>query len=271
MTDISVVIPALDEARKIRKDVESAAAFFQESGLRGEVIVVDDGSSDGTDAAARGASVPAGMELKVIRLEKNRGKGFAVRTGVMASQGDVVLFADSGSCVPYADALPQIRRIRAGELDVALASRRHPQTVIHRDRPWKRRFLSRVFHLAAVLVAGLPRGISDPQCGFKLYRGDAARELYSACRTSGFLFDLEIILRARRRGMRMEEFAVRWTCDLDTRLRPGSDAPLVLRELLQLRRLSGGRSPRSHPDSSKPEETRGDGQGVPRGDVPKDG
>ena len=141
MTDISVVIPALDEARKIRKDVESAAAFFRDSGLRGEVIVVDDGSSDGTDTAAREASVPAGMELKVIRLEKNRGKGFAVRTGVMASQGDVVLFADSGSCVPYADALPQIRRIRAGELDVALGSRRHPQTVIHRDRPWRRRFL----------------------------------------------------------------------------------------------------------------------------------
>jgi dolichyl-phosphate beta-glucosyltransferase len=247
VTDISVVIPALDEAQKIRQDVESAAAFFRDSGLRGEVIVVDDGSSDGTAAAAREAEVPSGTELRVIRLERNRGKGFAVRTGVLASSGEVVLFADSGNCVPYANALPLIRRIRAGELDVALASRRHRETVIHRDRPWKRRLLSRLFHLAAVLVAGLPRGISDSQCGFKLYRGDAARELYRACRTSGFMFDLEIILRAQKRGLRIAEFPVEWTCDLDTRLRPGSDAPRVLRELLKVRRLirknTGGRPP----------------------------
>lgn len=237
MTDISVVIPALDEAQKIRNDVESAAALFRDAGLRGEVIVVDDGSSDGTAEAAREADVPSETVLRVIRLEKNRGKGFAVRTGVLASSGEVVLFADSGNCVPYANALPQIRRIRAGELDVALASRRHGETVIHRDRPWKRRLLSRLFHLAAVLVAGLPSGISDSQCGFKLYRGEAARELYRACRTTGFMFDLEIILRAQRQGLRIEEFPVEWTCDLDTRLRPGSDAPRVLRELLEVRRL----------------------------------
>jgi dolichyl-phosphate beta-glucosyltransferase len=237
VTDISVVIPALDEAQKIGNDVESAAGFFHDAGLRGEVIVVDDGSSDGTAAAAREADVPSDTDLRVIRLEKNRGKGFAVRTGVLASSGEVVLFADSGNCVPYANALPQIRRIQAGELDVALASRRHGETVIHRDRPWKRRLLSRLFHMAAVLVTGLPRGISDSQCGFKLYRGEAARELYRDCRTSGFMFDLEIILRAQRRGLRIEEFPVEWTCDLDTRLRPGSDAPRVLRELLEVRRL----------------------------------
>jgi dolichyl-phosphate beta-glucosyltransferase len=248
MTDVSVVIPALDEAGKIRHDVESAAAFFQDSGLRGEIIVVDDGSSDGTAPAAREADIPSGTELRVIRLEKHRGKGFAVRTGVLASSGDVVLFADSGNCVPYANALPQIQKIRAGELDVALASRRHRETVIHRDRPWKRRFLSRLFHLAAVLVAGLPRGISDSQCGFKIYLGEAARELYRACRTAGFMFDLEIILRAHNRGLRIAEFPVEWTCDLDTRLHPGSDAPRVLRELLEVRRLikndTGGRPPR---------------------------
>jgi len=256
VTDISVVIPALNEARKIRQDVESAAAFFREAGLRGEVIVVDDGSSDGTEAVARAADVPPETDLRVIRLEKNRGKGFAVRTGVLASSGEVVLFADSGNCVPYASALPQVRRIRAGELDVALASRRHQETVIHRDRPWKRRFLSRLFHLAAVLVAGLPRGISDSQCGFKLYRGEAARELYRACRTSGFMFDLEIILSAQKRGLRIAEFPVEWTCDLDTRLRPGSDAPRVLRELLQLRRLiAGGHPPKGHPSPSEPEDT----------------
>jgi dolichyl-phosphate beta-glucosyltransferase len=261
--ELSVVIPALDEAQKIRQDVESTAAFFAEAGLKGEIIVVDDGSTDGTSSVARGAEVASGTELKVIRLEENRGKGQAVRTGVLASSGDVVLFADSGNCVPYANALPQIRRIRAGELDVALASRRHRETVIHRDRPWKRRVLSRLFHLAAVLVARLPRSISDSQCGFKLYRGDAARELYQDCRTSGFLFDLEIILRAQKRGLRIAEFPVEWTCDLDTRLRPRSDAPRVLRELLEIRRRTGGHPPKGHPAPSEPEETVRNDQGVP--------
>ena len=264
MSDLSIVIPALDEAQKIRRDVESAAAFLAEAGLSGEIIVVDDGSKDGTAEAARGADIPSGIELNVIRLEENQGKGQAVRTGVLASSGDVVLFADSGSCVPFADALPPFRRIRDGELDVAQASRRHPETVIRRDRPWRRRLLSRLFHWAAVFVTRLPRSIGDSQCGFKLYRGDAARELFRACRTFGFLFDLEIILRARQAGLRIAEFPVEWTCDLDTRLRPGSDAPRVLRELLEIRRLTaGGRPPKGHSGSSGPEDTEESEQGVP--------
>ena len=236
--DISVVIPALNEAHKISRDVAAAAAFFQESGMRGEVIVVDDGSSDKTAAAAAQADVAADVKVEVIRLPQNRGKGFAVRTGVLATQGAVVLFADSGTCVPYNNALPIIRRIEAGEVDVALASRRLKETVILCNRPWRRRLLSWLFHHAAVLLAGLPRHITDSQCGFKIFRGDAARKLFEASQTPGFLFDLELILLAEKQGLRMVEFPVEWTCDLDTRLRPGADAPRVLQELRKIRRLA---------------------------------
>jgi len=241
--DLSIVIPALNEAAKIADDVQAAAGFIQKAGLEGEVIVVDDGSTDSTSSAARSAPLPEGAALQVIRSERNRGKGSAVRQGVLASQGEVVLFADSGTCVPYQEALPYIHLLRRGELDLAWASRRLPQTVILRDRPWRRRILSRLFHLAAVCLAGLPRWISDSQCGFKLYRGETARRLYRDCRTRGFLFDLEIILRARNLGLRMREFPVTWTCDLDTRLRPGSQAPRVIKELLQVRRFSREKSP----------------------------
>jgi dolichyl-phosphate beta-glucosyltransferase len=235
--DISIVIPALNEAKKIRYDVETAASFINESGLRGEVIVVDDGSIDGTTEVARKANILSSVELVVIRLEKNSGKGFAVKTGIKNTRGDVVLFADSGTCVPYANALHQIERIQVGELDVAMASRRMKQTRILRNRSIKRRMLSWLFRQAAIIITGLPRRITDSQCGFKLYKGKIARKLFDECLTRGFIFELEILLRALQMGCRIEEFPVEWSCDLDSRLKPASDAFVVLKELFKVRSI----------------------------------
>lgn len=235
--DISIVIPAFDEEKKIGQDVGAAAAFIEGQSLTGEIIVVDDGSTDKTAEEAQNAALPLAVERNIVRLDKNRGKGYAVKTGVLASRGLVVLFADSGTCVPYANALPQIQRIRGGELDIAMASRRLKSTVIHRDRSLKRRLLSSFFRFVARIVAGVPPRFSDTQCGFKVYRGELARELFAQCRTAGFLFELEILLRALKKGYRIEEFPIEWTCDLDTRLRPGSDAGKILKEMLQVRSI----------------------------------
>ncbi len=236
--DVSIVIPAFNEAGKIGLDVEAASSFLSENGFGGEVIVVDDGSSDDTAGEARRANVRLPIRKTVLHLESNSGKGAAVRRGILESRGEVVLYADCGTCIPYANALPVIRRIAAGELDIALASRRLKETVIRRDRPLRRRIISRLFHQAAVVIAGLPRRITDSQCGFKVYQGKAARELFAGLATPGFLFELEIILKALRRGCRIEEFPVEWTCDLDSRLRPGSQARSVLKELLKVRSLA---------------------------------
>ncbi len=235
--DISIVIPALNEAEKIRFDVEAAASFTKDSGWHGEVIVVDDGSTDGTAEAARKANIPSSVKLVIIRLEKNSGKGFAVKTGIQKTRGDVVLFADSGTCVPYTNALKQVERIRSGDLDMAMASRRLKETRILKDRSQKRRMLSRLFRMAAIAITGLPRRITDSQCGFKLYKGKIARKLFDECLTRGYLFELEIILRALKLGYRVEEFPIEWSCDLDTRLRPGSDAFGVLKEMFKIRSI----------------------------------
>jgi len=251
--DISIVIPALNEARKIRFDVEAAAGFIDKEKMKGEIIVVDDGSTDGTSEEAREASIPSSVFLRVITLEKNRGKGFAVKTGILASRGDVVLFADSGTCVPYTNALSQIEKIRAGDLDIAIASRRLKETVIKRNRSLQRRMLSWFFRQVALMLTGLPRRITDTQCGFKVYDGDIARELFKRCVTSGFMFELEVLLRALRRGYRIEEFPVEWTCDLDTRLKPADDAVGVLKELLKVRSLiKEERSVKEEDPSGKP-------------------
>ncbi len=236
--DVSIIIPAFNEAAKIGRDVEEAASFLGGQGFDGEVIVVDDGSTDGTAAEAERTSVPSAVRKTVLRLERNSGKGAAVKRGVLTSRGKVVLYADSGTCIPYVNALPMIKRIAVGDLDIGLASRRHPDTFIRRNRPLRRRILSRFFHWAAVTIAGMPRRITDSQCGFKIYRGDVARELFAGLHTAGFLFELEVILKALRRGLRVEEFPVEWTCDLDTRLRPSAQANSVLKELLKVRSIS---------------------------------
>jgi dolichyl-phosphate beta-glucosyltransferase len=241
--DISIIIPAFNEAAKIGRDVEAAAEFLVRSNFRGEIIVVDDGSSDGTSPAAAAPPVPPAVERRVLRLEKNSGKGAAVRHGILHSRGRVVLYADSGMCVPYFNALPVIKRIAAGDLDLALASRRLKETVIRRKQPLRRRIVGRIFRRAAVLVAGLPTWVTDSQCGFKAYRGEIARELFSGLTTKGFLFEIEIILKSLKRGLRVEEFPVEWTCDLDTRLRPSRQARTVLKELLQVRDAAKGKKP----------------------------
>jgi glycosyltransferase involved in cell wall biosynthesis len=241
--DLSIIIPAFNEASKIGRDVEAAAEFLAESGFHGEVIVVDDGSSDGTSQAAAAAPIPPAVGRRVLRLEKNSGKGASVRHGVLHSRGRVVLYADSGTCIPFSNALPAIQKIKAGDLDLALASRRLKEAVIRRKQPLGRRMIGRLFHRAAILIAGLPPWITDSQCGFKVYEGAIARELYSGLRTPGFLFELEIILKALKRGLRAEEFPVEWTCDLDTRLQPSRQARTIVREFLQVRDAAKEKKP----------------------------
>jgi len=235
--DLSIVIPALNEEKKIAPDITTAAFFFGEAGLKGEVIVVDDGSSDHTFHNALTAMVPDAIRRRVVRLDRNTGKGAAVKAGVRETTGDIVLYADSGTCIPYEDALPAYTRIRAGEVDIALGSRTHPKSIICRNRPFSRRVVSRLFRGVARLITGLPKDIDDSQCGFKLYRGDLARKLFAELETPGFAFEIELLLKAKRRGLRIEEFPVHWNCDLDTRLHPSRQSLAVLKELWRVRKI----------------------------------
>ena len=233
--DLSIVIPAYKEAHKIDRDVRAASSFLKESGLSGEVIVADDGSGDGTAEAARTAPVADGVELRVLELE-HRGKGWAVRSGMVATRGEFAMFADSGVCVPYEDALRGLELIRHGA-DVANGSRKMRGSLIARSQSFYRRMLSKFFRWVVIRVLGLPRNLTDTQCGFKVYRGDVGRQLYGEAVTDGFMFDLEILIRARERGMRVEEFPVRWACDPDSRLQPSRILHRSLGELITLKRI----------------------------------
>jgi dolichyl-phosphate beta-glucosyltransferase len=236
--DLSIVIPALNEEEKIAADVEAAAAFLRSHDLLGEIVVVDDGSGDGTAARAEGARAGEGVSLRVIRHEENHGKGCAVRTGMGASRGSYVLFADSGLCVSFEDARRGLAMLRSGVCDIAHGSRFLPGSRITRRRGPYRRLVSWTFRLALSLL-GHARGLTDPQCGFKLYRGEVARELYGRCVCDGYVFDLEVILRARRAGYRIEEFPVEWRTDPDSRLHPARALPGLIGEYVKLLRSVG--------------------------------
>jgi dolichyl-phosphate beta-glucosyltransferase len=249
--DLSIVIPAFEESRKIARDVAEAAGFLEAHNFTGQIIVVDDGSRDNTAETAqnawnlrrsmhvaghpnRGADYP--IVLDVIHYEKHKGKGYAVRTGITQSSGQYVMFADSGSCVPYEDTLRGLDLLRSDTCDIAHGSRKMRGCHIEKTQSLYRRICSATFHWFVIHDMKIPAEFTDTQCGFKMYKGDVARHLYGEAITDGFSFDIEIIMRAQKEGYRIREFPIDWTCDRDSRLSPTRSSWQVLTELLRIRR-----------------------------------
>jgi len=234
--DLSIVIPALDEGKKIGRDVEAVATFLEDNRLSGEIIVVDDGSKDNTAEAAKNVEIFSGATLKVVRYERHHGKGYAVRRGIKETSGEYVMFADSGCCVPYEDVLRGLGLLKSGACDIAHGSRKMRGCKIQKTQSLYRRICSGIFHRFVIYGMKMPAEFTDTQCGFKIYRGDIARHLYGECITDGFMFDVEIIMRAQKEGYRIKEFPVDWSCDRDSRLSPTRSLWRVLSELITIKR-----------------------------------
>lgn len=235
--ELSIVIPAFEEREKITRDIETSAVFLSTNHLSGEVIVVDDGSKDNTTEAAKSVVVSPDVRLRTIRYEKHRGKGHAVRKGVEQTSGQYVMFADSGCCVPYEDVFRGLELLKSDVCDIAHGSRKIQTSHIERAQSLFRRVCSRMFHWFVVHYMKIPAELTDTQCGFKIYKGNVARDLYGQCITDGFSFDIEIILRALKQGYRIKEFPIDWTCDPDSRLSPARNSRLIFLELLHIRKV----------------------------------
>lgn len=174
--------------------------------------------------------------VRVLSNPRQRGKGHAVRTGILASAGDHILFADSGLTVPFANALRGLDLLQKGSCDIAHGSRKLSDSQVMKPQDWDRRHFSRLFKLMMVFFLGVPANLSDTQCGFKLYPGPLARQLYRPCRIEGFMFDIDVILRALALGYRIQEFPVQWTCDRDSRISFLRTPWHILYDLFRLKR-----------------------------------
>jgi dolichyl-phosphate beta-glucosyltransferase len=234
--DFSIIIPALNEEKKINQDIEAAANFLVQSKLLGEIIVVDDGSTDQTSSVVKKSEIPQSLSLKVIRFDQHHGKGFAVRAGILDSCGDFIMFMDSGRNVPLSYIKSGLKLLQSDVCDIAMGSRHLPDSIIHKPLIWYRRVYSILFRMFVKFYLDIPNHLSDSQCGFKIYKRGIAHQLYEECVSEGFIFDVEIILRAKKYGYRMQEFAIEWTCDRDSRLSITA-TPIMIKELLRIKKI----------------------------------
>jgi len=229
---LSIVIPAYNESADIEAAVEAALAYLARAAPDGEVIVVDDGSTDDT-AELVAAYARAQPRVRLVRNERNRGKGYSVRRGVLEARGDIVLFSDADGSTPLSEAPKLLDALRSGGADVAIGSRALPESRLERPQPWLRRTMGWVFrNIVRLLVL---RGFRDTQCGFKAFRAQAAREVFSRQSLDGFAFDVEALFIARRLGYHIKEVPVRWLDSRDSRVHPLRDPARMFCDLLRIR------------------------------------
>ncbi|HVD14975.1 MAG TPA: dolichyl-phosphate beta-glucosyltransferase [Actinomycetota bacterium] len=231
MTALTIVLPCYQEADRLPTALERYLAHFS-AGVRGvELLVVDDGSTDQTLAVAE-AIAARDRRVRVLRCPTHRGKGFAVRTGMLAGRGDRLVFTDADASYGP-DQVERVLRALDGA-PVAIGRRGDLET----SGPVLRRLASRVFNQAMRRLLGLP--FRDTQCGLKGFRRDAARELFGRTRVDGFAFDAEVLFLARRLGLTVAEVPVSAELREGSKVRLAVDALRMLRDTWRVRRAAAG-------------------------------
>ena len=227
---LSVIIPCFNEAGKIEADIRASLDYFGAQPYSFELVLVDDGSSDGTPAILEQAKA-CSTHVQSVCYRPNRGKGCAVRTGMLRARGQVRLFADAGLCVPFSEIGKGLALLEAGA-DVAIGSRKLAGSQVVEQQAGYRRMGSALF--GALVRNWMGLRYSDTQCGFKLFTATAAQRLFSAARINGFMFDAETLLNARKFGLTVREFPVEWRADPDSRYKPLAGSFRNLMELVRI-------------------------------------
>ena len=235
MYALSIIIPAYNEAARLGSTLEQVLVYLNTQPYNSEVIVVSDGSTDTTGQVAEScfAAHAGSVRTRLLGYTPNRGKGYAVRQGLLAAEGTVALFSDADLSTPITELPKLLNPILAGELDVVFGSRALDSSLIGVHQPWLREQSGRLFNRIMRLATGLP--YNDTQCGFKAFRLDVCRPIVEGAILDRFGFDVELLYLTHRAGLRLREQPVRWNDAAGSKvgLLNGIDG---FRELRELRR-----------------------------------
>ena len=231
---LTIVVPAYNEAGRLGVTISQILEYLNHHFELSELIVVDDGSTDDTAAVAKSALLNAdAVNVRVIRYEQNRGKGYAVRLGLLAATADLALFSDADLSTPITETPKLIDPIRTGEFDLTFGSRALDRSLIGVHQPWRREQGGRVFNLIVRAATGLP--FWDTQCGFKAFRMNVCRPLIEAAQIDRFGFDVELIYLAHLAGLRLSEIPVRWNNDAASKVSVMRDSFRMVDEVRRIR------------------------------------
>jgi dolichyl-phosphate beta-glucosyltransferase len=233
---ISIIIAAYNEERRIIPSLLKIKEYLTKQDLPYEIIVVDDGSTDGTHAVVTDLikDIPY---LKVIHYAPNKGKGHALRTGVLASKGDIILLSDADLSTPIEELSKLVPLIHNHKCDIAIGSRALALSEIVKKQPWWRQNMGKLFNkLVKALVI---EDFKDTQCGFKVFRGDIARNLFKEAHIDRFAYDVEILAIGKKKGCKIVEAPVRWINSPESKVNPVRDSIQMLFDLLKIRMTIG--------------------------------
>jgi dolichyl-phosphate beta-glucosyltransferase len=242
--DLSIVIPAYNEEGRLPKTLDCLITYLQNRQYHAEIIVVDDGSTDGT-ASVVVAHQPKYPALRLVSNEGNRGKGFSVRHGMLEARGEVALFTDADLSTPIEEADKLFAALGEQGFDAAIGSRAVDRSLIEVHQSVIREQAGIFFNYMVRWIMGIE--FSDTQCGFKAFRRERSRIIFEQQRIERFGFDPEILFLAKRHGLRVAEIPVRWSHDAATKVNVLADGIRMLLELLVIRwNATRGYYPRAH-------------------------
>lgn len=227
---LTIIVPAYNEERRLPTTLPQIVAFAEAQPYPVEILVVDNASTDRTAEIAQ--EIAAAHPIVSLLYQPVRGKGAAVRKGMLAGRGEYLFICDADLAMPVEE-IAKFLPPTLFDYDIAIASREAPGAVRYNE-PWYRHLMGRVFNLIVRLLA-VP-GIQDTQCGFKCFRREVARDLFSVQTIDGWAFDVEVLHAALRRGYRLVEVPIRWYYGEGSRVSPLRDSWNMFREVLRIRR-----------------------------------
>jgi dolichyl-phosphate beta-glucosyltransferase len=228
---LAVIIPAYNEEERILPTLERVRDYLSAQPYTWSVTLVSDGSKDQTVPIAEGFS-KENAGFHVSSYQPNRGKGYAVRKGMLEAEGELILFSDADLAAPIEEVEKLLEHMRKGA-DIAIGSRPLKESNLEIHQPFYREMLGRAFNVAVQTLA--IRGIKDTQCGFKIFTQKAARDIFSRCKLDGFSFDFEALMIGKDLGYRIAEVPIRWRHQEGSKVVLMRDGPRMLRDLVKLR------------------------------------